>query len=83
MTAPRPKYKPKFCRTRRCTLPFDHEGAHDGAPTRIALPWPHAMAPRGRVTVYYRAHKSPKAARVPGVAERMASYRVRPVRRPS
>lgn len=30
------KHAPKFCRTRNCSLPFGHDGTHDGAPTPVA-----------------------------------------------
>lgn len=31
-------YRPKFCRTRGCSLPFKHDGSHDGAPTGVRIP---------------------------------------------
>lgn len=76
-----PEYRPKFCRTRGCSLKFEHDGNHDGAPTSVFRPFHGKRPARGRVTVQYRPYKSPKALPVEGAAVRMAEYRRRPVKR--
>lgn len=88
----REAYRPKFCRTRGCSLKFEHDGPC-GAVIGDLVPFagrrvrdrvtgksrPVRTGQRGRATVSYDPRRSPKAAPVPGTADRMAHYRRRPV----
>jgi hypothetical protein len=81
-------YRPKFCRTRGCTLDFAHEGGHDVVTGKLA-PFagrkvrdkitgrmrPVKVTRPGRVTAHYEPRRSPKAAAVPGAALHMAEIR--------
>lgn len=67
-------YAPKFCRTRRCTLRFGHDGNCTGAPTAVITPFHGRDGRRGVARVRYVPQRSPKAT----TAEQMAATRRNP-----
>lgn len=93
-TKTREPYRPKYCRTKGCTLEFAHDEPHNVATGKVVDFYSRQVRDkrtgktrpvrknqaRGYASLRFETPKARKPLRDPMVAARMAEYRRRPVK---